>query len=321
MTMSILGIHHITSLASDPQQNVDFYTGFLGLRLVKQTVNFDSPGVYHLYYGDEIGRPGTILTFFPFPDAARGKRGAGETSAVAFSVPVGTVDFWIERITLKGIPFLGPETRFGQKVISFEDPDGMIVELLEDASVDGNAGWPGSSVDTPYSIRGFHGVTITHRAAAPTSAFLTDGMGFTAGGTEGRRQRFVAGSGGGRALIDVIEDSAAPAARQSAGSVHHIAWRVKDDAEQLEWRQALRKMGAAPTQVLDRQYFHSIYYHEPGGVLFEIATDPPGFSIDETVDALGSRLQLPPWLEPERSVIERHLPPLRLPAPAERESK
>lgn len=319
--MSILGIHHITSLASDPQQNVDFYTGFLGLRLVKQTVNFDSPGVYHLYYGDEIGRPGTILTFFPFPDAARGKRGAGETSAVAFSVPVGTVDFWIERITLKGIPFLGPETRFGQKVISFEDPDGMIVELLEDASVDGNAGWPGSSVDTPYSIRGFHGVTITHRAAAPTSAFLTDGMGFTAGGTEGRRQRFVAGSGGGRALFDVIEDSAAPAARQSAGSVHHIAWRVKDDAEQLEWRQALRKMGAAPTQVLDRQYFHSIYYHEPGGVLFEIATDPPGFSIDETVDALGSRLQLPPWLEPERSVIERHLPPLRLPAPAERESK
>jgi len=319
--MSILGIHHITTLASDPQQNVDFYTGFVGLRLVKQTVNFDAPDVYHLYYGDEIGRPGTILTFFPFRDAARGKRGAGETSSVAFSIPGGSLDFWIERLARKGISFLGPETRFDQKVISFEDPDGMVVELLEDASVDTAAGWPEGPVDAPFAIRRFHGVTLTHRAVGPTSAFLTEGMGFTEGGTEGRRHRFVAGSGAGRGLVDIIEDPAAPAARQSAGSVHHIAWRVKNDAEQLEWRQELRKKGAAPTQVLDRRYFHSIYFHEPGGVLFEIATDPPGFSVDETVDALGSRLQLPPWLEPDRPAIERHLPPLRLPTPATREEK
>jgi len=318
--MSIAGIHHITSLASDPQQNVDFYTTFLGLRLVKQTVNFDAPDVFHLYYGDEIGRPGTILTFFPFPDAARGKRGAGEASAVAFSVPDGSFDFWIERLSRKGIPFLGPETRFEQKVISFEDPDGMRVELLENGPAVPNTGWPGSSVGPRSSIRRFHGVTLAHHAAAPTAAFLTDSLGFAAAGTEGNRRRFTAGSGDGEACIDILEDPSAPAARQSAGSVHHIAWRVKNDAEQLEWRQALLKSGTAPSPVMDRQYFHSIYFREPGGVLFEIATDPPGFSVDEAVDSLGSRLQLPPWLEPRRSVIERHLPPLRVPAPEARES-
>ncbi len=308
--MSIEGLHHITALASDPQRNVDFYTGFLGLRLVKQTVNFDAPDVYHLYYGDEIGRPGTILTFFPFPDAARGKKGAGETSAVAFSIPRGSGDFWIERLSRKGISFLGPEARFEQKLISFEDPDGMRVELLEN----GPAGHP------PHAIRRFHGVTLTHRSAGPTAAFLTAALGFASAGTEGSRRRFTAGSGDAEACIDIIEDPAAPVARQSAGSVHHIAWRVKDDAAQLEWRQALVKSGAAPTQVIDRQYFHSIYFREPGGVLFEIATDPPGFSVDEAVDSLGSRLRLPPWLEPQRSVIERHLPPLQVPAPPARES-
>jgi glyoxalase family protein len=320
MSMSIHGIHHITSLASDAQQNVNFYAGFLGLRLVKQTVNFDAPDVYHLYYGDEIGRPGTILTFFPFPDAARGKRGTGETSAVAFTVPSGSFDFWVPRLSRKGIPFLGPETRFGEKFVSFEDPDGMVVELFEGALGNGWAGWSGGPVETRYAIRKFHGITLTHRSAAATAAFLTEDLGFTAGGAEGNRHRFLAGSGDGQALIDIIEDSASPPARQSAGSVHHIAWRAKDDAEQLEWRQELRKKGAAPTQVMDRQYFHSIYFREPGGVLFEIATDPPGFSIDEPVDSLGSRLQLPPWLEPERAVIERHLPPLEVPASAARET-
>jgi glyoxalase family protein len=319
--MSISGIHHITSLASDPQRNLDFYAGFLGLRLVKQTVNFDAPDVYHLYYGDEVGRPGTLLTFFPFPDAERGKWGAGETSAVAFSVPVGSFDFWIERLSRKGISFLGPEARFGQQAISFEDPDGMLVELLEDTSGDAKAGWPGSPVERPFSVQRLHGVTFTHRTAAATSTFLVDGLGFTPAGTEGRRHRFLAGNEGERGLIDIVEDPAAPPARQSAGSVHHIAWRVKDDAEQLEWQKALRKRGTAPTQVMDRQYFRSIYFHEPGGVLFEIATDTPGFSIDEPVDALGSRLQLPPWLEPERSTIQRRLPPLRLPIPAAREPR
>jgi glyoxalase family protein len=306
--MSILGIHHVTSLASDPQRNLEFYTGFLGLRLVKQTVNFDAPDVYHLYYGDEIGQPGTILTFFPFPDAARGKKGAGETSAVAFSVPVGAFPSWIERLSRQGMPFHGPDTRLGESVISFEDPDGMIVELIEDPAVTG----------PDFSIRRFHGVTITHREAGPTTALLTKVLGFSAAGREGSRHRFVAGTGEGAGRVDVVVDADAPAARQSAGSVHHIAWRVKDDDEQLRWRQKLAAAGASPTKVVDRCYFHSIYFHEPGGVLFEIATDPPGFAIDETVQALGTRLQLPPWLETERALIERHLPPLTLPSPAAR---
>jgi glyoxalase family protein len=319
--MSISGIHHITALAGNPQQNVDFYTGFLGLRLVKQTVNFDAPDVYHLYYGDDIGRPGTILTFFPFPDASRGKRGAGEASAVGFSVPVGSFDFWIERLSRGGMPFRGPETRFEQEVISFDDPDGMKIELLEDASAGGEPFWTGGPVEAPHAIRKFHGITLTHRSAAPTAAFLTDVLGFTLDGTEGERRRFTSGTSTAKGLVDIVEDRAAPAARQSAGSVHHIAWRAKDDAEQLEWRERLQRGGAAPTPVMDRQYFQSIYFREPGGVLFEIATDPPGFSIDEKIDALGSRLRLPPWLEPDRAVIERHLPPLKVPLPQAREGK
>jgi glyoxalase family protein len=320
MTMSISGIHHITSLASDAQQNLDFYAGFLGLRLVKQTVNFDAPDVYHLYYGDEIGRPGTILTFFPFPDAVRGKRGTGEASAVAFTVPSGSLDFWVPHLSRKGISFRGPDTRFGEKLISFEDPDGMTVELFEGGAGSDAPGWQGGPVEARYAIRRFHGITLTHRSAAATSEFLAESLGFIAGGAEGNRHRFFGGTGEDRSLIDVLEDSALPPARQSAGSVHHIAWRVKDDAEQLEWRRELRKKGAAPTQVMDRQYFNSIYFREPAGVLFEIATDPPGFSIDEPVDSLGSHLKLPPWLEPQRAVIERHLPPLEVPASAARES-
>jgi glyoxalase family protein len=316
VTVGIPGIHHITSLASDPQGNVDFYSGFLGLRLVKQTVNFDVPDVYHLYYGDEVGRPGTILTFFPFPDAVRGKKGAGETSAVAFSVPGGSLGFWTERLSSRGIEFSGPVARFGQDVVTFEDPDGMIIELFADASVDGIPGWPGSAVGPLPAIRRFHGVTFTQRELDPSGAFLTDVMGFLQGPAEDNRHRYLAGSGEGRAHIDILVDPRAPGGRQSAGSVHHIAWRAQDDAEQLAWRTALARAGRAPTQVLDRSYFHSIYFREPGGVLFEIATDPPGFSTDETRDALGTHLKLPPWLESNRANIERHLPPLSIPAPA-----
>lgn len=307
--MSILGIHHVTSLAGDPQRNLEFYTGFLGLRLVKQTVNFDAPDVYHLYYGDTVGRPGTILTFFPFPGAARGKKGAGETSAVAFSVPSGALGFWTERLSRRGMAFTGPVERMGQSVISFEDPDGMIVEIVEDAAADG----PGTE------IRRFHGITITHRDAGPTTVLLTEELGFPRIGSEGARHRFLAGTGDGAGKIDIVVDGNAPAARQSAGSVHHVAWRVKDDAEQLQWRSRLQAAGASPTGVVDRCYFRSIYFREPGGVLFEIATDPPGFAIDEAVEELGSRLKLPPWLEPRRALIERALPPLALPAAVARD--
>jgi glyoxalase family protein len=310
------GVHHITALASDPQVNVDFYVGFLGLRLVKQTVNFDAPDVYHLYYGDELGRPGTILTFFPFPDAARGKRGAGEISAVAFSVPAGSLEFWAERLSRSGIELNGPQKRFGEEVVSFHDPDGMEVELVADPSLNGVPGWTGSAVDGRYAIRRFHGVTIMHRELGPAGAFLTDVMGFARGQSEGSRNRFLAGPQEAQARVDVLVDAAALPARQSAGSVHHIAWRAKDDEEQLAWRKDLSRAGASPTPVIDRQYFHSVYFREPGGVLFEIATDPPGFATDETADNLGTSLKLPPWLESERQLIQRHLPPISVPAPA-----
>ncbi len=311
--MSVLGIHHVTVLASDPQRNVDFYAGFLGLRLVKQTVNFDAPDVYHLYYGDETGRPGTILTFFPFPHAVRGRRGSGEISAVAFSVPPGSLPFWSARLSRKGIPVMGPGTRFGEPILSFEDPDGLVVELIEDASVAGTPGWSRGPLDPAHAPRRFHGVTMLLGSLAPTEAFLTGAMDFTAAGSDGGRHRFLAGGGADQARIDVVVDTPAPAARQSAGSVHHIAWRVQDDAEQLEWRPRLRRAGTTPTQVMDRQYFHSIYFREPGGVLFEIATDPPGFLVDESLSSLGTALKLPPWLEPQRELIQRDLPPLSLP--------
>ncbi|MGA2763585.1 MAG: ring-cleaving dioxygenase [Spirochaetia bacterium] len=318
--MGIPGIHHITTLASDPQANVDYYVGFLGLRLVKQTVNFDSPDVYHLYYGDELGRPGTILTFFPFPHATRGKRGAGETSAVAFSVPSGSLEFWVERLSRNGTAFSGPEKRFGEDFISFEDPDGMRIELFPDAGADRVRAWAGSAAGPRYAIRRFHGVTFTHRELEQPGAFLTGVLGFAQGPSEGNRHRFTVGSGEAQARIDILADPHAPALRQSAGSVHHIAWRVKDEEEQLAWRKDLSSAGVSPTPVLDRSYFHSIYFREPGGVLFELATDPPGFSIDEAPDALGTLLKLPPWLEPQRQLIERHLPPLSVPASVKAEA-
>lgn len=311
--MSILGIHHITALASDPQRNVDFYVGFLGLRLVKQTVNFDAPDVYHLYYGDQAGRPGTILTFFPFLDAARGKRGVGEITAVAFSIPSRSLDFWVDRLAGNAVQFDGPFRRFNDDVVSFEDPDGMAVELIADPSADTMPGWKGSSVDSMHAIRKLHGATFTQRDLEPPARFLADLMGFGIGEVEGNRHRFFVGMGDCTAKIDIITDSTSSRGRQSAGSVHHIAWRVTDDEQQVKWREKLVRSGYSVTPVLDRNYFHSIYFREPGGILCEIATDPPGFVIDEPVDALGTHLKLPQWLEPKRASIEESLTPLKIP--------
>lgn len=313
--MSILGIHHITALASDPQRSVDFYAGFLGLRLVKQTVNFDAPDVYHLYYGDEAGHPGTILTFFPFLDAARGKRGVGEISAVAFSIPSQSLNFWVDRLAGNAVHFDGPVRRFNDDVVSFEDPDGMLVELVPNAAVESIAAWKGSTVDQHHAIRRIHSVTLTELNLQVTSTFLKDMLGFEVRESGGSRYRYMVGDGIAEAMVDVVVAENAPQARQSAGSVHHIAWRVADDQEQLVWRERLASSGYGVTQVLDRYYFRSIYFREPGGILFEIATDPPGFLIDEPVSELGSHLKLPPWMESQRSTIERMLPPLRVPVP------
>lgn len=308
----INGIHHITALASDPQRNADFYAGVLGLRLVKRTVNFDAPDVYHLYYGDEIGQPGTILTFFPFPDAVRGKHGVGEISSVAFQVPKGSLEFWVERLSRSGIHIDGPFKRFDEELIAFQDPDGMRVELVFSDAQSAYRHWSCSAVPAEFAIRKLHGATLQLGSRNETDRVLQEILKFRFAGQNGNRFRYMIGSNKNDAVVDLLIDPRLPPAQQSAGSVHHIAWRVADDAQQKDWRSKIVDAGLFPTEVLDRNYFHSIYFREPGEVLFEIATDLPGFAVDEPIDKLGTRLALPTWLEAERSKLERILPPIEL---------
>lgn len=308
--MTIHGIHHITALASDPQRNLDFYVGVLGLRLVKRTVNFDAPDVYHLYYGDEIGQPGTILTFFPFPNADRGKRGIGEISAVAFQVPQRALEFWVERLSRHGIHIDGPFKRFDDEYIAFQDPDGMIVELVFRDEQSEYRHWSDNPVPKEFAIRRLHGSTLMLGRREETDGILQNMLKFRFAGQNGNRFRYLIGPGASEVAVDLLVSADLPFARQSAGSVHHIAWRVPDNASQQQWRKEIADGGLQVTEILDRQYFQSIYFREPGGVLFEIATDSPGFAIDEHVEELGTQLKLPPWLEPERSKLERALPPI-----------
>lgn len=307
------GIHHVTALASDPQRNVDFYAGFLGLRLVKKTVNFDAPDVYHFYYGDESGRPGTLLTFFPFPDAVKGRRGVGETIAVAFAIPPASLDYWIDRLASNAIAFEGPAQRFGDQVVSFEDPDGMMIDLITDAAAVAIPPWRGSAVDSAHAPRSIHGVTLAESNHEVSSAFLTGMLGLRAGGREGERCRYLCGEGEMMARIDVLFQPKGNPGRQSAGSIHHVAWRAATDDVQKEWQERLGKAAISVTPVQDRKYFRSIYFHEPGGVLFEIATEEPGMLIDEPLTELGMQLQLPPWLEPRRERLAHKLIPVVLP--------
>jgi glyoxalase family protein len=316
MNNEISGIHHITALASDPQRNLDFYVNVLGLRLVKRTVNFDAPDVYHLYYGDEMGNPGTILTFFPFPNAAGGKRGIGEVSAVAFLVPAAARDYWIHRLSKHGIRFEGPFQRFNEEFVAFQDPDGLQLEFVFGGLVGTGSAWKGGPVPPEFAPQRFHGATIALSSLERTAALLTDTMGFQVSDENGSRIRYLTGNGASQAAVDIVIDASLPPARTSAGSVHHIAWRVTDEAAQRRWQQKIGEAGLSVTEVIDRQYFHSIYFREPGGVLFEIATDPPGFARDESKEELGTRLMLPPWLELYRTQIEQALPPISLPTVA-----
>jgi len=310
---SILGIHHITAIAGDPQQNVDFYTGVLGLRLVKVTVNFDDPEAYHLYYGDGHGRPGTILTFFAWPGARRGRQGNGQVTAASFAVPPGSLAFWRERLEQNAIGSeLLPE-RFGQRVLWFRDVDGMRLELVETLSPDASHSWEGSDVPTEIAIHGFHGATLSEAGYERTAALLTDTMGFRLLGHEQNRFRYEpvhSHPGGAGRVVDVVCAPTAQEGRVAVGTIHHIAFRTPDDVQQGQWLDQLRQLGYNVSPVMDRIYFHSIYYREPGGILFEIATDSPGFAIDEPVDKLGEALKLPPWLEALRPQIETALPPL-----------
>jgi glyoxalase family protein len=308
----ISGIHHITAVASDPQKNLDFYVGVLGLRLVKKTVNFDDPGTYHFYFGDAGGSPGTILTFFPWPGAKRGTQGSGSVIATAFAVPVGSIERWATRLSDLRVVITGRGTRFGAKFLAFEDHDGMGLEVIETPGVDSLPAW---GLDPATAIRGFHSATLSVRSCEATSRMLRDGLGMVEQGSENGRQRFVTVDQTGTIgrVIDVVTEPDRAPSRLGAGVVHHIAVRASDDAHELALQRLLADTGYGVTEVRERFYFRSVYYRERGGVLFEIATDAPGFAIDEAPDALGTALKLPSQYEDARARLQAHLPPVTIP--------
>jgi glyoxalase family protein len=313
MDKSVLGLHHVTAIVGDPQQNVDFYAGVLGLRLVKQTVNFDDPETYHLYYGDELGHPGTIITFFPWPDAPKGRRGTGQIAAIAFSIPAIAIPYWIERLTKRGVTLEGPLTRFDEQMLSFADPHGLSLELVAPHEADRRSGWKDGPIPAENAIRGVYGITLAERQREQTEQMLTRVLGFRHLREEANRSRFEVGEGGPGTFVDVQELPQQGRGSIAVGSVHHVAWRTPTDEQQVQWRQLLSEQRRDVTPIIDREYFHSIYFHEPGGALFEIATDPPGFTVDEAVEQLGTHLKLPPWLEKKRAMLEQSLPTLVVP--------
>jgi predicted esterase/catechol 2,3-dioxygenase-like lactoylglutathione lyase family enzyme len=316
------GIHHVTAIASDPQRNLDFYVGVLGLRFVKRTVNFDDPQTYHFYFGDEVGTPGSILTFFPWPGARRGRHGTGQVAVTSFAIPPSALGFWTERLRRHGVAFDGPGRRGpggaeAEQVIAFKDHDGLALELVARAGAEARPAWGGApGVPREHAIHGFHAVTLWERTGDETERLLVDILGFRPVREDGAVRRFAAGDGGPGTLVDVRVVDGSPQGEGGAGTVHHVAWRVADDDEQLVVRRQVIAARLQATPVIDRTYFRSVYFREPGGVLFELATDAPGFATDEPVDRLGHRLMLPPQYEPYRAQLEALLPPIHLPVPA-----
>ena len=307
MLTQIQGLHHVTSLASSASANNAFFTDVLGLRRVKKTVNFDAPDVYHLYYGDETGTPGTVMTYFPFPNAARGKRGTGEVGRTAFTIPKGTSAFWADRLAAMGAGDVATDTRFGARRVLFNGPDDDAFALVE--GDDTRAPWISEGIDADQAIRGFHSADMVLRDDGATRELLGF-MGYDKVETAGDTTRFMIEGGNAANLIDVTTATDAPAAQQSAGSVHHIAFAVENRARQLEVREALLDTGWQVTPVIDRDYFWAIYFRTPGGVLFEIATNEPGFDRDEDTQHLGEALKLPSQHEHLRARLERQLEPL-----------
>jgi glyoxalase family protein len=307
-TVCLSGLHHVTAVAGDPRRNVDFYTHVLGLRLIKRTVNFDDPSTYHLYYGDNVGTPGSVLTFFPWAGIRRGRPGHGQAYATAFSVPAGSLDFWAARLRAHGVAPATPIVRFGDEVLAFTDPDGLVLELVATPEADARTAHTHPEIAATRGIRGFHGVTLAVIDAPRTAALLTGPMGYRATQTSPGRTRYTVATGGPGSYVDLLVDSALPRGLAGAGTVHHIAFRTPDDTTQAKAREILVGLDLQVSPVMDRNYFHSIYYREPEGVLFEIATDNPGFTVDEPLATLGHALKLPAQYEPQRAEIEAHLP-------------
>lgn len=312
MSPTLPGIHHVTAITGDAQKNIDFYCGVLGLRMVKVTVNFDDPTTYHLYYGDESGRPGTAMTFFAWNGARRGRIGPPQVTVTSFAIPADGLEYWRTRLKELGVTAVAEAERFGDHVLSFRDPDDMRLELVATDYPGGMAPEAGP-VDAAHAIRGFHGVTLSEQGPEPTAALLTDVMGFKEEHTDGPRTRYRADGGGFASVVDVLRASDQSRGFNGAGAVHHVAFRSANDDQQKAWQALIAKRDLDVSPVMDRCYFHSIYFREPGGILFEIATDGPGFVTDESLDTLGQSLQLPSWMETDRPTLEKALPPLRLP--------
>ena len=337
----VLGIHHITAIARNPQRNIDFYSGLMGLRLVKLTVNFDDPTTYHLYYGDSLGHPGTILTFFPWSEAPTGYRGTGQVTAISFLIPHGSMTYWVDRLKNNGISFVGPSKRFSDEFVSFHDPDGLMLELISPSSNDSQGQqqilsqqsdanvWKESPVSKEHAIRGFHSATLSEEGYEHTASLLADTLGFKFVAKDNKEDRFrfriveknnsnqvgdstESSSSSIGSFVDIVCQPEISRGYIGIGTVHHIAWRATNDSHQIDLRKRIvEEAKLNPTPVIDRTYFHSVYFREPGGILFEIATDPPGFAIDERPEDLGKQLKLPQWLEPMREKLKQLLPPVK----------
>lgn len=310
MENQIEGLHHITAIADNAKRNLDFYTKVLGLRLVKKTVNFDDPGTYHFYFGDEHGTPGSILTFFPWEGIGKGRTGVGMATEIGYAVPDGSLDFWTDRFKQYNIKHDEIREKFGEKYIGFQDPDGLKLELIVSNSTDIRKPWETEAVKADQATKGFHNVTLTLRSVEPTARVLTDLLGYRLLQQEGNRYRFVTDTIDHANIVDIVEQSATPAGINAAGTNHHIAFRVKNDDILMDYREKISSAGLSITPKIDRDYFFSLYFREPGGVLFEIATDNPGFTRDESLDQLGTQLMLPKQYEGARAQIEKVLPQL-----------
>lgn len=310
MKNEILGIHHITAIAGNAKRNYDFYTGILGLRLIKKTVNFDDPHTYHFYYGDEKGTPGSILTFFPWEGIQAGRRGTKQVTEIGYSVPAGSLEFWQNRFEQHNIIYNKPAIKFGERYLTFLDPDGLKFELTEAKEKDTRPQWVTKEVDQANAVHGFHHITITTNKMEDTAAVLTQAFGYKLAETEVNRSRFVTDAVEHAAIVDLVEAPGEAIGHVAGGSVHHVAFRVKDEATLMYFRDKIVEMGLNITEKIDRNYFYSLYFREPGGVLFELATDNPGFTVDEPLEELGSNLKLPVQYESMREEIEGILPKL-----------
>ncbi|MGQ2984568.1 ring-cleaving dioxygenase [Flavobacterium sp.] len=307
MENTILGLHHITAIAGDAQKNFNFYSKILGLRFIKKTVNFDDPGTYHFYFGDEVGSAGTILTFFPWGDGIpQGRRGAGMATEIGYSVPKGSLEFWMERFEKYNVIYNKPAEKFGERYLTFIDPDGLKLELTE-VEADTRKPWTTDEVGADAALRGFHHITLTLNSLEGTARILTDVFGYRLAATEVTRHRFVTDAVENAAIVDIVELKDEKRGHVANGTVHHVAFRVLNDEVLMHFREKVAAAGLSITPQIDRNYFHSLYFREPGGVLFEIATDNPGFMVDETLEDLGKGLKLPAQYESRREDIEAHL--------------